>query len=118
MILAVNVTAQAFAQLTADGIFRGASYGLLGVGFALILGVTGRFHFAYSFTYTFAAYMAFTFWDRAGLPFWPASIIGILVAAALGYRDRAVRVPAPCRAGGSHRTARGVRGVARHRHRR
>ncbi len=83
MVFAV-VSAKAFAQLTANGIFRGAAYGLLGVGFAIILGVTGRFHFAYSFTYTFAAYMAFTFWDRVGLPFWPAVVIGILLATLLG----------------------------------
>ena len=44
----------------------GLRYGLLGVGFALILGVTGRFHFAYSFTYTLAAYLAFTFTFRVG----------------------------------------------------
>ena len=46
------VTFETFRQLTVDGFFRGCSYGLLGVGFALILGVTGRFHFAYGFTYT------------------------------------------------------------------
>ena len=100
MILAANVSAEAFAQLTASGIFAGAAYGLLGVGFALILGVTGRFHFAYSFTYTFAAYMAFTFWDRAGLPFWPASVLGILVATALGVViERVVYRPLAVRAG-------------------
>jgi branched-chain amino acid transport system permease protein len=83
LLLAV-VSWEAFAQLTANGIFRGAAYGLLGAGFALILGVTGRFHFAYSLTYTLAAYLSFTFWDRVGLPFWPASILGILVAATSG----------------------------------
>ena len=51
-------------QLTVDGFFRGCSYGLLGVGFAMILGVTGRFHFAYGFTYTLAVYLAFTFTFR------------------------------------------------------
>ena len=67
MILAV-VSVEAFEQLTANAIFRGAAYGLLGAGFAIILGVTGRFHFAYSLTYTLGAYMAFTFWDRATFP--------------------------------------------------
>jgi len=97
-VLLAVVSWESFAQLTANGIFRGAAYGLLGAGFALILGVTGRFHFAYSFTYTFAAYMCFTFWDRAGLPFWPASLLGILAATATGpaiekwvYRPLAVR---------------------------
>ena len=66
-----------FRQLTVDGFFRGCSFGLLGVGFALILGVTGRFHFAYGFTYTLAVYLAFTFtFRRASWPFWPSAIIG------------------------------------------
>lgn len=77
--------AETVAQLTANGIFSGSAYGLLGVGFALILGVTGRFHFAYSFTYTFAAYMAYTVTFRGlKLPFWPGAFVGILFATALG----------------------------------
>ena len=81
------VTFETFRQLTVDGFFRGCSYGLLGVGFALILGVTGRFHFAYGFTYTLAAYLAFTFtfqmWEW---PFWPSAIIGILLAGRASGR--------------------------------
>jgi branched-chain amino acid transport system permease protein len=78
------LTFETFRQLTVDGFFRGCSLGLLGVGFALILGVTGRFHFAYGFTYTLAAYMAFTFTFRVNWPFWPSAVIGILVAAVVG----------------------------------
>jgi len=89
------------SQLTANGMISGAFYGLLGVGFALILGVTGRFHFAYSIYYTLSAYFMFTFWDRVGLPVWPAVLLGILAATALGvgteqviYRPMAVRAGA------------------------
>jgi len=100
VLAAVNVSVKAFAQLTANGIFRGAAYGLLGVGFALILGVTGRFHFAYSFTYTLAAYMSFTFWDRSGLNFYVASVLGILFATAMGVSiERYVYRPLATRAG-------------------
>jgi branched-subunit amino acid ABC-type transport system permease component len=108
-LLAV-VSWEAFAQLTANGIFRGAAYGLLGAGFALILGVTGRFHFAYSLTYTLAAYLSFTFWDRVGLPFWPAS--------NLGPAHRAIHLPAIGRTSRRHRAAGCLRGLPRHRHRR
>lgn len=89
------------AQLTANGIFRGSAYGLLGVGFALILGVTGRFHFAYSFTYAFAAYMAFTLRFRGPqLPFWIASILGVLLTAVLGVLiERFIYRPLARRAG-------------------
>lgn len=99
MILGV-VSVSAFKQLTANGIFSGAAYGLLGAGFAIILGVTGRFHFAYSITYTLAAYMAFTFWDRANLPFWPASLLGVLTATVAGVAiERFVYRPLVARAG-------------------
>jgi branched-subunit amino acid ABC-type transport system permease component len=89
------------AQLTASGIFRGAAYGLLGVGFALILGVTGRFHFAYSFTYTLAAYMAFTFRFRGPkLPFWISAFLGIVVATLIGIAiERLIYRPLARRAG-------------------
>jgi len=97
LILAAFDT-ETVAQLTANGIFRGAAYGLLGVGFALILGVTGRFHFAYAFTYTLAAYLVYTFVGPVGLPFWVAVVAGILVVALAGvgierviYRPLAVR---------------------------
>ena len=90
------VTFETFRQLTVDGFFRGCSYGLLGVGFALILGVTGRFHFAYGFTYTLAAYLAFTFtfqmWRAGRSGRRPSS--AILLAAVVGAGDRAGRVPA------------------------
>src|SRR6188472_200098 len=78
------VTFEAFKQLTVDGFFRGCSYGLLGVGFALILGVTGRFHFAYGFTYTLAAYLAFTFTFRVHWEFWISAALGVLLAAVGG----------------------------------
>ncbi len=99
MVLAV-VNLETFLQLTANGLSRGAAYGLLGAGFAIILGVTRRFHFAYSFTYALSAYMAFTFWDRVDLPFWPASGLGILSSAAVGVLiERFVYRPLATRAG-------------------
>jgi branched-chain amino acid transport system permease protein len=95
-----EVSLETFAQLTANAVFRGAAYGLLGAGFAIILGVTGRFHFAYSLTYTLSAYMAFTFWDRVGLPFWPSAVLGVLVSALVGVAiERLVYRPLAVRAG-------------------
>lgn len=84
-MLLAQFDATTAAQLTVNGVIRGAIYGLLGVGFALILGVTGRFHFAYSFTYAFAAYMSFTFLFRGPkLPFWISAVLGVLCATAAG----------------------------------
>jgi branched-subunit amino acid ABC-type transport system permease component len=101
MIFAANLTWDAVSQLTVVGIINGAAYGLLGVGFALILGVSGRFHFAYSFTYTIAAYLVFWFVDRAGVPFWISAVLGVLGAMVVGvaierfiYRGIAARAGA------------------------
>ena len=113
------VTFETFRQLTVDGFFRGCSYGLLGVGFALILGVTGRFHFAYGFTYTLAAYLAFTFTFRVGAGrSGRRRSSGSCLPAVVGCRDRARRVPAARRQRRGHRAAGGVRRRPRHRHRR
>lgn len=91
--------AETVAQLTASGIFAGTAYGLLGVGFALILGVTGRFHFAYAFTYTLAAYAIFQLRDWS-IPFWIAVVLGVLVTTAVGTgMERAVYRPLAAGAG-------------------
>lgn len=99
MLLAV-LDVETVKQLTVDGFFRGCSYGLLGAGFALILGVTGRFHFAYAFTYTFAVYMAYQFTFPWGVPFWPSAILGVIVSACVGVLiERIVYRPLAANAG-------------------
>lgn len=107
-MIAVQIGREIFTQLTFNGLFRGTSYGLLGAGFAVILGVTGRFHFAYGFTYTLAAYLAFTLHARGtwagpfsnGIPFILAGIIGILATSFVGVGiERFVYRPIAKRAG-------------------
>ena len=107
-MFAVDIGREIFTQLTFNGLFRGTSYGLLGAGFAIILGVTGRFHFAYGFTYTLAAYLAFTLHARGtwagpfsnGIPFILAGIIGILATSFVGVGiERFVYRPIAKRAG-------------------
>ena len=83
-MLALTVTWDTVSQLLVTGVINGASYGLLGVGFAIILGVSGRFHFAYSFTYALAAYAVFWATDRAGMPFWLAAVFGIAMCVLAG----------------------------------
>lgn len=79
----IAVTFDTVRQLTASGIVNGTTYGILGVAFALILGVTGRFHYAFGILYTLAAFFAYTFFDTVGLPFWLAAIIGVLIPVAM-----------------------------------
>jgi branched-subunit amino acid ABC-type transport system permease component len=98
-LLAV-LTVNSVSQLTVVAIRNGAFYGLLGVGFALILGVTGRFHFAYSFTYALSAYLIFTFIDRSHLPLWPSAALGILLVTIFGVAvERFIYRPLAARAG-------------------
>ena len=78
------VTLETFKQLTASGIINGAQYALLGVAFALILGVTGRFHFAFGFTYALTAYFIYQLNDQWGVPFWPAVVVGLVVITLVG----------------------------------
>ena len=88
------------ASSPSTGIINGAAYGLLGVGFAFILGVTGRFHFAYSFTYALAAYMVFWWSERVGVGFWLAAVLGIATATIVGVGiERIVYRPVARRAG-------------------
>src|SRR4051794_37853970 len=89
-----------FWQLTVNGLVRGAFYAALGAGLALVLGVTGRFHFAYMLTYTAAPYAAFLVMDRLGVPFWPAALVGLAVAVALSMLiEQLVYRPVAARAG-------------------
>jgi len=94
------VTFETVRQLIAAGIVNGSAYGILGVAFALILGVTGRFHYAFGVLYTLAAFFAFTLFDRVGWPFWPAAIVGIVITVVMGVGIEAfVYRPLAARAG-------------------
>jgi branched-chain amino acid transport system permease protein len=93
------VNLETLAQLTVNGLINGSAYGLLGVGFALILGVTGRFHFAYALTYTGGAYGS-ALLASAGVPAGLAVVIGLLVAIVLGVLIETVAYrPVASRAG-------------------
>ena len=83
-LLAINVTWDQVSQLLVIGVINGAAYGVLGVGFSIILGVTGRFHFAFGLTYALAAYGVFWAYARAGLPYVVAVVFGVLVCVIVG----------------------------------
>jgi branched-chain amino acid transport system permease protein len=72
-----------------NAIINGSFYGLMGAGFGLILGVTGRFHLAFSTTFLAAAYAASVL-NGAGVPLILAILIGLTVSAALGVLIEAV----------------------------
>jgi branched-subunit amino acid ABC-type transport system permease component len=75
------LTLNNFEQLLVNGAITGTAYGLLGVAFGMILGVTGRFHFAFAFTYAVSAYVAVAVGQAAGHgvrgmnPVWPVASV-------------------------------------------
>ncbi|PWC94091.1 branched-chain amino acid ABC transporter permease [Azospirillum sp. TSO5] len=71
-------------QLTLNGLFNGAHFALLAMGFALIFGTTGVVHFAYGPVYAVGAYVVWALVALAGLPFWAAVGLGVAATAALG----------------------------------
>jgi branched-chain amino acid transport system permease protein len=71
-------------QLTVAGIVNGSFYALLGVGFGLILGVTGRFHYAFALVFTFAAYVTSILETPLGAPPLVAAPLGLLAAVLVG----------------------------------
>jgi branched-subunit amino acid ABC-type transport system permease component len=87
-------------QALVDGVINGSAYGLLAVGFALILSTTGRFHFAYALSYSAAAFLAAVLVDVYGLPLLPAAAAGLAAAALIGVAcDVAVYRPLSDRTG-------------------
>jgi branched-chain amino acid transport system permease protein len=78
------VSLEQVAQLTAAGIINGSSYALVGAGFGLILGVTGRFHYAFALVFTFAAYVTSVLETSGGLAMPLAVAGGLFAAVALG----------------------------------
>jgi branched-chain amino acid transport system permease protein len=88
------------AQLFVNGFVNGAGYGLLGAAFALILGTTGRFHFALSINYTLAAFMGAVLISDSGFPFGLAVAVGLAIAVVTSVVcEAAVYRPLARRAG-------------------
>ncbi|WP_395154275.1 branched-chain amino acid ABC transporter permease [Ilumatobacter sp.] len=79
-----------FAQFTVAGLIAGSAYALVGVAFGIILSVTGRFHFAFMFTYAISAYAASQVGESYGFPFWLALIFGALVGTVFGVAAEAL----------------------------
>jgi branched-chain amino acid transport system permease protein len=78
------VSLEEVQQLTVAGIINGSGYALLGASFGLILGVTGRFHYAYALVFTFAAYVTSVLITPAGVPYPLAMGAGLVAAVVLG----------------------------------
>jgi branched-chain amino acid transport system permease protein len=78
------VSLEQVTQLSAAGIINGSFYALLGAGFGLVLGVTGRFHYAFALVFTLAAYVTSILQSAAGLIIPVAVATGLIAAIILG----------------------------------
>jgi branched-chain amino acid transport system permease protein len=96
----VEITLENFLQLFVNGLISGSTFALLGVSFGLILSVTGRFHFAYAFTYALAAYIAAEVGLKFHASFPVAILIGALASLVIGVlMELVVYRPLAARAG-------------------
>jgi branched-chain amino acid transport system permease protein len=90
-----------FMQALASGVVAGCLWGILAIGFGLILGVSGRFHFAFATTFVLAVYVT----DRltsSGVGLYLAILIAIGAAIVLGVLlEIVLYAPLVARAGAS-----------------
>ena len=90
----------AVSQAIVRGVINGSAYALLGISWGLIYGIAKRFHFALSWTYALAAFIAAVLSSSSGIPVLPAILLGLLAAVIagmlieLGYQGLAAKVGA------------------------
>lgn len=78
------MTGAEVTQQIVNGIVDGSTFALLGASYALITGVTKRFHVAYVTTYVGAVYAAIWSKDHLPLPHLGDVAFGLVVAALIG----------------------------------
>lgn len=71
-------------QFIANGILAGATYALMGLGFALIFWTARFFNFTYAVTYLTGAYATFALFRLAAVPLPVAALGGVLTATSIG----------------------------------
>ena len=71
-------------QLLVSGVSQGCVYGLIALGFVLIYKATEMVNFAQGEIMMLGAFVAFTFTNLLGWPFWMAIVMTLLMMAAFG----------------------------------
>lgn len=74
----------AYWQMALNGIFMGMGIMLVALGLTLVLGVAHIFNLVHTQFYMIAAYILWWLFTVAGLSFWLAVAIAVVIAAALG----------------------------------
>ncbi len=73
-----------FAQLVANSLIAGSIYALMAAGFSLMYGIQKFMNIAHGATYLVGAFSAFALARLAGLPYWLAFPLAVLLAMLLG----------------------------------
>ncbi len=71
-------------QVLLNGLIVGSQYALIGLGFAVIYGVTRFFHFSHGAVYTLAAYLLYVSVGLLNMPVIPAMLVACGGAAVTG----------------------------------
>ncbi len=71
-------------QFLANGLVKGAVFGLIALGFGIIYNTSKVFHFAHGAVYTFAGYAFFTFAILAKLHWLPSLLFALILTVFLG----------------------------------
>lgn len=88
-------------QLLINGFSLGITYGIIAVGFALIVTTTGVFHIAHSATFLMGGYLFFIAIKQIGAPLWVSGMIALIAASAFGLAvNRVIYIPISSRGGG------------------
>lgn len=83
-----------FMQTTLDGLMVGSSYGLLGLGFALIFGVMRRLNLSYGPSIMIGAYLGTFLYVQFGAPTFVVAIVAVAGSVAAGiYVERLCFAP-------------------------
>jgi branched-chain amino acid transport system permease protein len=72
------------AQVLVSSVTAGAVYALIALGFVLIHKGTGVVHFGYGDQVMFGAYLVLIGQIVVGLPFWPSTLLAVVLSALLG----------------------------------
>jgi branched-chain amino acid transport system permease protein len=79
------MTANYFLQLLVNGVVTGCGYALVAVGWTIMLGTARLANFAHGTMYMVGAFVVWYVMTAAGMPYFVAILVSILVLSVIGY---------------------------------
>ncbi len=66
------------------GLVNGMTYVLMAVGFSFVYGISRLPNFAHGALYVLTGFIAWSFINRAGLPYWPSVLLAVAIVSFVG----------------------------------